>query len=185
MASAIETYLLAMLTGNNAPPLVATDPSVYNSGNVTAAAAITKAWPMLPGTPVAGTVYSLETEFSGVWGGNAFGFSVQVGTAAWMQFFPSVGSGSFASAAAIGGAVKLTIRVLSASTARFAIAGTIAETASSWTPSTGQLAMAQGSSTLAIAAGNTVALGCLFGALTTNQNVTTYGSTFTTIGGAA
>jgi hypothetical protein len=181
MASAIETYLLAMLTGNNAPALVATDPSVYNSGNVAAAAAITKAWPMLPGTPVAGTTYSLETEFSGTWGGNAFGFSVQVGTAAWMQFFPSVGAGSFTSGAAIGGWVKLVIRVLSASTARFALFGGIAETANSWLPSTGQISMNQGSSTLAVAAGNTVALGCLFGASTSGQEITTYGSTWTTV----
>ena len=177
---AAVAYLLASLTGNNTPPQVATDPSSYSSGNVTAATAVTKAWPALPGTPAAGTVYTLETEFTGTWQGNAMAFLVQAGST-WTQFAPSVGAPAFGGSAVVAGWLKLTVRVLTASTARFALAGAIGETSSSYLPGGASIPLAPLSQTLAVAGGDTIALGVLFGAAAAGQGIATYGSHFTTI----
>ena len=178
---AATLYLLASLTGANAPPAVQTDPSGYNTGNVTSATAITKAWSIAPGTPVAGAVYRLEVEFTGTWGANAMAVNVQVG-GTWTQFAPSVGAPSWTSGTTIAGSLKMTARVLSSTTARIAVAGSIGETGSSYTPGTGSIALALLSQTLTIAAGDTLALGILFGASTAGQGIASYGSDFTTIG---
>lgn len=176
---AATVLLLAQLTGANAPPTVETDPSGFNSGNVTAATAITKAWSMLPGTPVAGTVYRLRTEFTGTWEGNAMAFDVAV-AGSWTQFSPAVAAGSFSNGAVIAGWLVLTVRVLTATTARFALAGAVSETATSVSPGSGSAPLAPLSQTLAVAGGDTLALGVLFGASTSGQGIATYGSDFET-----
>lgn len=175
-------YLWASLTGGNAPPSVQTDPTSFSSGNVTTAAPITKAWGMVPGTPQAGQVYQLDTEFTGTWEGNAMAFNVQVGST-WAQFSPAVGAPSWSASTVIAGWLLLKVRILSATTARFALGGAIGETASSYTPGTGSIALAPLSQTLTVAAGNTIALGVLFGASSAGQGLASYGSDFTTIGG--
>jgi Protein of unknown function (DUF2793) len=172
--------LLASLTGANAPVACSADPTSYNPGNVTTATAFTKSWTMLPGTPSAGTVYQVTTEFTGTWQGNALAFAAGI-NGTWTQMNPSAGSGSFSSGATIAGWLALTVRVLSSSTARFALAGAIGETASSVTPGSGTIALAPLSQTLAVAASDTLALGYLFGASSSGQGLATYGSTFLTI----
>ena len=180
MSSSVELLLLASLTGGNAPPAVQTDPTSITVTNPTTATALTKLWTLLPGTPQAGTVYGLSCEFTGTWEGNALAFNIGI-AGTFTQFNPAVGAPSFSAGAVIAEWLNLTVRVLSATTARFALAGAIAETASSWTPSTGQIAIAELSQTLTIAAGNTIALGVLFGASTAGQAIASYGSTFLTI----
>jgi hypothetical protein len=177
---AATVLLLAQLTGANSPPSASTDPSGYNTGNVTSATAFTKAWAMLPGTPVAGTVYEITTEFTGTWEGNALAFGVLVNST-WTQFSPAVGAPSFGSAATVAGWLRLTVRVQNAATARFALAGAIAETASSWTPGTGQVALAPLSQSLTVSAGATIALACLFGASSAGQGIASYGSALTVL----
>jgi hypothetical protein len=177
---AATAFLLASLTGGNAPASVQTDPTEITATNPTTATAITKNWTLLPGTPQAGTVYQLATELTGTGEGNALAFAVSI-AGSWVQFNPAVGAPSFSSGAVIAAWLNLTIRVLSATTARFALAGAIAETASSWTPSTGQIAICPLSQTLSIAAGDTIALGLLFGASTSGQAAASYGSTWLTL----
>lgn len=172
--------LLASLTGGNAPVACSADPTSYNPGNVTTATAFTKFWTMLPGTPSAGTVYMISTEFTGTWQGNALAFAVDV-AGTWTSMAPSVGTGAFSSGATIAGWLVLTVRVLSATTARFALAGAIGETASSVTPGSGSVPLAPLSQTLTVAAADNIALGYLFGASSSGQGLATYGSTFLTI----
>jgi len=174
---------MALLTGGNAPASIQTDPTEITATNPTTATAITKNWTLLPGTPQAGTVYQLATELTGTGEGNALAFAVSI-AGTWIQLNPAVGAPSFSAGAVIAAWLNLTIRVLSATTARFALAGAIAETASSWTPSTGQIAICPLSQTLTIAAGDTIALGALFGASTAGQALASYGSHFVTINGA-
>lgn len=182
-------FLLATLTGGNAPPSVQTDATNIPASNPTTATAITKAWGMLPGTPVAGQVYTLTTELTGTWEGNALAFNVGItpagGTAAWTQFNPAIAAGAWTAGTIVGGWLALTVRVLSATQARFAIYGAVSESTVSVTPSTGSAAVAPISQTLAIAAGDSVAIGVLFGASNAAQGIASYGSTFTTIGGGA
>jgi hypothetical protein len=178
---AATAFLLASLTGGNAPASVQTDPTEITATNPTTATALTKAWSLLPGTPQAGTVYQMSTELTGTWEANALAFNVEVG-GVWIQLNPSVGASSFSAGAVFAAWLNLTIRVLSATTARFALAGAIAETASSWTASTGQVSICPLSQTLTIAGGDTIALGIYFGASTAGQAAASYGSTWTCIG---
>jgi hypothetical protein len=181
MASPIELYLMALLTGGNAPPGVQTDPTEITATNPTTATAVTKLWTLLPGTPQAGTVYGLSCEFTGTWEANALAFNIGI-AGSWTQFNPAVGAPSFSAGAVVAGWLNLKVRVLSPATARFALFGSIAETASSVTPSTGQVDVTPLSQTLPIAAGDTIALGVLFGASTAGQALATYGSDWTTTG---
>ena len=174
---------MALLTGGNAPASIQTDPTEITATNPTTATALTKSWSLASGTPQAGTAYQLSTELTGTAEGNAIAFAIAI-AGTWTQFNPAVGAPSFSSGAVIAAWLNLTIRVLSATTARFALAGAIAETASSWTPSTGQIAICPLSQTLTIAAGDTIALGILFGASTAGQAAASYGSTWITIGAA-
>jgi hypothetical protein len=177
---AATVLLLAQLTGSNAPPQAATDPSGFNIGNVTAGTAITKAWPMLPGTPAAGTVYTLDTEFTGTWKSNALGYGVFIGST-FTQITPSVGAPSF-STEIVAGWLRLTVRVLSATTARVALSGAIGGS-SSYTAAAENVAITPVSQTLTVAGGDTLSIGCYFGASTAGQGLATYGSTFTTVSG--
>jgi len=177
----VAALLLASLTGANAPPSVQTDPTEITATNPTTATAVTKLWPLLPGTPQAGTTYQLTCEFTGTWEGNALAFNIGI-AGSWTQFNPAVGAPSFSAGAVVAGWLNLKVRVLSASTARFALFGSIGETASSVTPSTGEVGVTPLSQTLPIAAGNTIALGVLFGASTGGQALATYGSDFTIVG---
>jgi Protein of unknown function (DUF2793) len=181
VASAIELYLMALLTGGNAPSADQTDPTEITATNPTTATAVTKSWALASGTPQAGTVYRMSTELTGTWEANALAFAVSIG-GTWTQFNPAVGAPSFSAGAVIAAWLNLTVRVLSATTARFALSGAIAETASSWTASTGQVSICPLSQTLTIAAGDTIALGLLFGASTAGQAAASYGSTWTCIG---
>lgn len=177
-------YLMASLTGENAPAQVSTDASSYSPGNITSAGAMTKSWPLLAGTPVAGTVYSLTTEFSGTWEANALAFAVGINNGSsttWTQMNPAVGSSAWAASTVIAGWLSLTVRVLTSTTARVALAGTVSETTTSITPSTGSCGLAPLSQTLTVGAGYTVALGYLFGASNAAQGLATYGSTFTQV----
>lgn len=173
--------LLASLTGSNAPVACQTDTTGFSPGNVTSAAAITKAWPMLPGTPAAGTVYMLLTEFTGTWEGHALAWQVNI-NGAWTQLAPSVGATSWSAATAIAGYLALTVRVLSATTAQFFLGGAIGETGSSVLPGTSTIALTPLSQVLTVAAGDTLELGYLFGITGAGQGVTTFGSTFLTLG---
>jgi hypothetical protein len=181
VASAIELYLMALLTGGNAPASIQTDPTEITATNPTTATAITKSWSLAAGTPQAGTVYGLSTELTGTWEANALAFNVGI-AGTFTQLNPSVGAPAFSAGAVFAAWLNLTIRVLSATTARFALAGAIAETASSWTASTGQVSICPLSQTLSIAAGDSIALGIYFGASTAGQAAASYGSTWTCIG---
>lgn len=183
MASAIELYLLGLLTGGNAPPAVQTDATNITQANPTAAAAITKSWGLLPGTPQAGQAYRMETELTLTWEANALAFGVLVG-GTFTQFIPSVGAPSFSAGAVLGSWLELRVRVLSASQARFALFGAIG-TQSSYTPGTQQLSIVPVSQTLTIAAANTVSIACYFGASNSSQGAASYGSTWTVINGLA
>lgn len=173
--------LLAQLTGANTPPSVQADASTYASGNVTAATAVTKAWGLLPGTPAAGTVYTLETEFSGTWGTQALSFAVQAG-ATWTTFSPGIGGSSFSSGETIAGWARVTVRILSGTQAQVTVTGTAAQASAPVTPGFGNLVFAPASQQLTVAAGGTVALGVLFAASSSAQTVKTSGSTWTTAG---
>lgn len=183
MATALELFLLASMTGPSAPAVVATDPTQITVSNPTSGTAIVKAWGMVPGTPVAGTVMSIDTELTGTWEGNALAIGVLI-NGTFTAFTPSVGASSWSAAAVIAGWLRLTVRVLTASTARFAIYGALGETATSVTPGSGTVALTPVSQTLTVAASDTIALGCLFGASNGSQGVATYGSTFVTISAA-
>jgi hypothetical protein len=181
VASSVELLLLASLTGGNAPDICATDATSYSSGNVTTATAVTKAWPLLPGTPQAGTAYELKTEFSGTWEAVAMALNVQVNST-WTQLNPSVGAPSWGTSTVIAGWLELAVRVQTATTARFALKGAIGETASSYTPGSGSIALAPLSQALTIAAASTIALGVYFGSSAAGQGIATYGSTWRVIG---
>jgi hypothetical protein len=178
MASTIELLLLASLSGPGTPVFAQTDPTAYSPGNVTSAAAITKSWGMLPGAPQAGQVYGIATEFTGTWQSEPLAFQVAV-AGAWTQMNPSIGASAFAGAAVIAGWLALTVRVLSATTGRFALAGAIGAVSSAVTPGTETIGLAPLSQTLTIAASDTIALGYLFGSSAAGQGLQTYGSTFT------
>lgn len=180
MASVLELWLAALLTGGNAPPAVSTDPTEITASNPTAATAITKAWSMAAGTPQAGTVYEMSTELTLTWEANALAFGVLVG-GTFAQFTPSVGAPSFSAGAVLGAWLELKVRVLSATQARFALMGAIG-TESSYTPGTQQLSIVPVSQTLTIAAADTVSIACYFGASNSSQGAASYGSTWTTIG---
>jgi hypothetical protein len=184
MASALELFLMANLTGGNTPVGCDTDPTSYTVGNVTAMAAITKSWPMLPGTPVAGTVYMLATEFTGTSEESAQAFGVAI-NGAWTQFNPAVAANVFAANQVVAGWLQMIVRVLSPSTARFALMGGISETTQSVTTLSGSIAMSPLSQTLTISAGATIALGTLYGASSAGQGTATYGSHWLTIGAQA
>lgn len=181
MASAIELLLLAGLTGGNAPASVQTDATNIVASNPTAATAITRTWGMLPGTPQAGQAYGLTAELTGTWEGNAMAFNIAI-AGSWTQFSPAVAAGAFSSGAVIAGWLELTVRVLSANQARFALKGAVSETATSVSPGSGSVALAPLSQTLTVAAGDTLALGVLFGASNGAQGIATYGSDFMTVG---
>lgn len=171
---------MALLTGGNAPPAVQTDPTEITASNPVAATAITKSWSMAAGTPQAGTVYQLETEFTCTFEAIALAFGVMVG-GTFTQMIPSVGAPAFSAGAVLGGWLELKIRVISASQARFALLGAVG-TQSSYTPGTQQLSITPISQTLTIAAADTVSIGCYFGASNASQGIATYGSHFTVIG---
>ena len=181
MSSSVELLLLASLTGANAPVACATDPTPFSAPNPVAAAALTKAWPLTPGTPQAGQVYQLATEITATFEANAMAFAVQIG-GTFTQISPAVAATAYGAGTILAGWLVLTVRVLSATTARFALAGAVSETTTSVTPSTGSIALAPLSQTLGIAAGNTIALGVLFGASNAAQGAASYGSTFLSIG---
>jgi hypothetical protein len=174
-------YLMAMLTGGNAPVACQTDPTSYTPGNVTAGTALTKAWPMLGSTPVAGTVYELSVDFTATFEGNAMAFGVFV-NGAFTQMNPAVAATAFTAGTVLSGWLNLAVRVQSASTARFRLAGAVSETTVSVTPSTGSIAYSPLSQTLTVAAAYTVSIGALFGASTSGQGLATYGSYWTTLG---
>lgn len=174
MASTIELLLLAALSGTNAPALALTDGTTYNSGNVTTYTQISKAWPLLPGAPVAGTVYVIETEYTGVVEGNAWGFGVEV-NGSYTGMTPNIGAGAFSAGTAIGGWLRLAVRVASATSATAQLSGSVGETATSVT-SASTIALSSGSKTLTLAAGYSFTLGVSFGASTSGQTVGTWGS---------
>lgn len=183
MASAIELLTLARHAAFP-PSAVWTDVSSYSSGNVTAATAITKAWTALSSPPAAGTVYTLDTEFTGTYENNAFSFHALIGGTDH-QFLPSVAAGSWSAGTAIGGWLRMTVRVTSPSACTLTLAGAVAETGTSYSPSTGGPPLATVPVTgAAFAAGDSIQIGVLFGASTAGQNITTYGSTFTAAGAA-
>lgn len=173
-------YLLASLTGLNTPVASQTDATSYNPGNVTTATAVTKAWTMLPGTPAAGTCYHIIAEFTGTFEANALAFDVQVNSA-WTQFTPAVAAAAWSSGTVIAGWLDLTVRILTATTARFALKGAIGETATSISSATFQGPLTPVSQTLTIAAADTLALGYHFGASNAAQGIATYGSDFITL----
>lgn len=172
---------MASLTGGNAPVACGTDPTPFSAPNPTTATAITKAWALAPGTPQAGTVYQLDVEFTGTFEANAMAFQVNIG-GVWTQMSPAVAATAWSAGTVIAGWLSLRIRVLSATQARFALAGAVSETATSVTPSTGSAALAPLSQTLTIAAGSTITLGVLFGASNAAQGLASYGSHFLTVG---
>lgn len=173
-------YLLAALTGTNTPVASQSDATGYSPGNVTTATAFTKSWPMLPGTPTAPTVYHVITEFTGTAEGNALAFDVQIG-ATWTQFVPAVAAGAWSAGQTIAGWLDLTVRVLTATTARVSLKGAVSEVTTSISSATFQGPLAPVSQTLTIAAGNTLTLGYHFGAGNAAQGLATYGSDFITL----
>lgn len=178
---AATALLLAQLTGANAPPVTATDPSSYGNRNLTSPTALTKSWALLPTTPVPGTVYTLDTEFTATWGAEQLALGVLI-AGTFSLFSPYVAASAFSDTEILAGWLRLTVRVQTSSTARFAIYGAIAQAQNSTVPGTGIMPVALLSYTLGIAAADTVAIGCYFGASNASQGISTYGSTFTTIG---
>lgn len=178
---AATAFLLASLTGGNAPASPRTDTTNIVASNPVTATAITRTWTMLPGTPQAGQAYGLTTELTGTWEGNALAFNIAI-NGAWTQFSPAVAAGAFSSGAIIAGWLELTVRVLSATQARFALKGAVSETATSVSPGSGNVALAPLSQTLTVAAGDTLALGVLFGASSGGQGIASYGSNWLAIG---
>jgi hypothetical protein len=188
MASALELFLMANLTGGNTPVGCDTDPTSYTPGNVTAATALSKTWTFLPGTPVAGTVYQLDTELTATLEGNAMAFAVALNNGSgvnWTQMNPALSASAYTSGTVIGGWLSLRIRVLSPTTARFALCGALSETTVSVSPTVGSTALAPLSQTLTVAAGTAVTLGVLFGASTSGQGAASYGSSWLTLGAQA
>ena len=180
---AATAFLLASLTGGNAPASVQTDTTNIVASNPITAAAITKAYSMAPGTPQAGQVYVLEADFTATWESNAMAFQVGIGSpAAWTQMSPAVAAGAFSGGAVLAGWLRLTIRVLSATQARFALAGAVSETVTSVSPGSGSAPLSPLSQTLTVAAGDAIGLGVLFGASSGPQGLGTYGSTWLAIG---
>lgn len=173
-------YLLASLTGTNTPVASQSDATSYSPGNVTTATAFTKSWTMLPGTPAAGTVYHIITEFTGTFEANALAFDVQIAST-WTQFTPAIAAAAWSAGQVIAGWLDLTVRVLTASTARVSLKGAVSETTTSISSSTFQGPLAPVSQSLAIAAGNTLTLGYHFGASNAAQGLATYGSDFLTL----
>lgn len=177
---ASTAYLLASLTGVNTPVASQSDATGFSPGNVTTATAMTKAWTMLPGTPAAGTVYHIITEFTGTFEANALAFDVQIGVT-WTQFTPAVAASAWSAGQVIAGWLDLTVRVLTATTARVSLKGAISETTTSISSATFQGALAPVSQSLTIAAGTTLTLGYHFGAGNAAQGLATYGSDFITL----
>lgn len=178
---AATALLLASLTGGNAPPAARADPTLYAVGDVTAGTAVTKAWPMLPGTPQAGTVYVLEAEFTATWGAQEMGFGWFT-SGSWTQASPWVAGAAYGTSATLDGRLRLVVRVLSSSTARFSLTLVLTDFRNSLSPGTGTMAVALESYTKTVAAGDTLALGAGWGASAAQQGMTAYGSSFITIG---
>jgi len=171
-----------MLTGGNAPVACQADPTEYSPGNVTAGTAFTKSWSMLPGTPVAGTVYQIDCELTATFEANALAFGVLI-NGTFTQMNPAISASAFSSGAVLAGWLSLRARVLSATTARVSLRGAVSETTSSVSPGSGSLAYAPLSQTLTVAAADTLAIGYLFGAGNASQGAASYGSTLLTVGG--
>lgn len=185
MASTIELLLLAQSSGPGSAPMISTDESSIPSGNVTSATAITKLWPALPGTPAAGQVYELATEFNGVFGGVVTTF--YAGIAGSFTSMAAIGGTFGASGDVINGWLKLTVRVLTATTCRLHLAGSMVDTSANsghiLTGSSGNAVPISSAVAFGItfAASDTIAVGVAFASSAAAQTIETFGSTFTRV----
>lgn len=183
MASTIELLLLAQQSGPGSAGLASTDISAIPSGNVTAATAVTKLWPALPGTPTAGQAYELATEFNGVFGNQLLTFYADI--AGTFTSMAAVGAAFGSSGDVINGWLRLTVRVLTATTCRLQLAGAMVDT----TANGGHILSGSGGNAvpissavqfgIAFAASDTIGIGVAFGTSVSGQTVETFGSTFT------
>jgi hypothetical protein len=184
VASALELYLLALLSGPASPDFTLTDTSSIATGNVTSQTLITAAYPTLPGAP-AGTIYELKVPFGGTWGAQLMTVSADI--AGTYTALAVVGAAAGSSGDTIGGTMILTAAVVSGTTCRLSLSGSLADL----TVSGGHLLSSSGvplaSNVLtgvAFTGGNTIALAVEFGGSTAGQGINTGGSRLTRYGPA-
>lgn len=179
MASTLELLLLAQQSAFP-PPAVWTDLTTVTATNNTAAAAVTKAWPALPGTPTAGTVYQVEADFGGSFGAVAMG--VYVGIAGTYTKLATVDATFGTINQSIGGTFSVTVRVTSSGLCSASLGGNI-QNLSANLHITGSgnvvpLTSAGIVSSIAIASGNSITIGVNFASSVSGQHVACGGSTF-------
>jgi hypothetical protein len=184
VASTLELYLLALLSGPASPDFTLTDTSSISTGNVTSQTLITAAYPTLPGAP-AGTVYELKVPFGGVWGNQLM--TIYADIAGTYTSLAVIGAAAGSSGDTIGGTMALAAAVVSGTTCRLSLSGTFADltVASGHLLSTSTIALASNVLTgVAFTGGNALALAIAFGGSTAGQGINTGGSRLTRYGPA-
>lgn len=160
-------------------PMVQTDSSTISSGNVTAKTAITIGYGVQ--SNVIGTIYELTTWFNGTWGGQLLTFYAGI-TGAWTQVGQSIGAifgAGVASGDQVAGWAKLVCQVVSLTTMRIHLEGTIFDTSQNagHTSTSTQVALGGTVATgVAFAAGNVLSIAVAFGAAAAGQTIQTFGS---------
>jgi hypothetical protein len=179
VASTIELLLLAQQSAFP-PPAAWTDLTAVTVTNNTAAAAVTRSWPALPGTPTAGTVYQVECDFGGSFGAVAMG--VYAGIAGTYTKLATVDAGFGTNGQSIGGSMSMTLRVTSSSLCEASLSGAIQNiSANPHITGSGNvvpLTSAGIVGSIAIAAGNAITIGVNFASSVSGQHVGCSGSTF-------